>query len=256
MKLSNIFASLTVIILGFIIYFSIKKIMEKGRKKAKKNALLNSTSSTYIYMLYSLIKYVIIIIISLIVLQINGINVSSMLAGIGILSVIIGLAVQDALKDIIRGISILSEDYYKVGDVVKIDENIGKVINFDLKTTKIKDLYTDNIVSIANRNIEKVEIISTTVNIDIPLPYELKLSKAEKIISEILENVKEIKLVDNCEYRNISNFSESSIDYRLYIEAKPEDTIKARREVLKQILVVLENNKVSIPYNQLDIHNK
>ena len=37
-----------------------------------------------------------------------------MLAGVGIVGIIIGLAVQDALKDMIRGISIISENYYKI----------------------------------------------------------------------------------------------------------------------------------------------
>ena len=77
-----------------------------------------------------------------------------MLAGVGIVSVIIGLAIQDALKDIIRGFSILSEEYFSVGDVVTYGDITGKVLVLGLKTTKIKDISTENIISIANRNIE------------------------------------------------------------------------------------------------------
>ena len=59
---------------------------------------------TYLRMLRSVIVATLCIIIALIVLQLFGINVSSMLAGVGIVSIVVGFALQDALKDIIRGI--------------------------------------------------------------------------------------------------------------------------------------------------------
>ena len=65
-------------------------------------------------------------------------NVSSLLAGVGILSVIIGLAVQDALKDIIRGFSILSDEYFNIGDIILYKEITGKVITLRFKGYKNK----------------------------------------------------------------------------------------------------------------------
>ena len=46
-------------------------------------------------------KYVLLIIVSVIILQINGVNVSSIIASLGVITVIVGFALQDALKDII-----------------------------------------------------------------------------------------------------------------------------------------------------------
>ena len=157
---TKIIHSAIVIIVSFIIYRIIIHFFMKGEKNSKINRKLNNKSRTYLRLTHSIIRYIFIILTLLIVLQINGINVSSMLAGVGIASAIIGLAVQDALKDIIRGFSILSDDYFQVGDVVEYEDIVGKVIVVGLKTTKIKDISSENVVSIANRNIEQIQIVS------------------------------------------------------------------------------------------------
>jgi small conductance mechanosensitive channel len=179
-----------------------------------------------------------------------------MLAGVGIVSVVVGLAVQDTLKDIIRGISIISEDYFKIGDYVTIGEHSGTVVKPGIRSTKIKDGLTGNVISIANRNIEKAEVASNVLNLDIPLPYDLKLSKAEELMNEIVERAKELELVNVCEYRGVNELDDSCIKYRLYAETKRGERIQAKRDILGTALTVMEERKVSVPFPQLDIHQK
>ena len=190
------------------------------------------------------------------ILQIYGINVSALLAGIGIVGAIIGLAVQDALKDIIRGTTLLTDDYFRVGDVVKIGDNVGEVIYMGLKTTKIKDMNTNNMVSIANRNIEKVEEVSSSLFINVPMPYETKLKDAEKAMEDLVEEVLKINNVKEAEYSNVSELADSCIKYRINAKINSKYLPGIKREVNRCILEVLAKHKISIPYNQLDIHNK
>ena len=246
-ELKNLVSSFIIIVIGLVIYYFISKLLNNN--KIEKN-------NTYFVMIKSSIKYVFFILVVLVILQVNGIDVSGMLAGLGIAGAIIGLAVQDSLKDIIRGISIISEKYFKIGDVVKIGDNTGKVLDLGIKTTKIKDVYTDGIVSIANRNIEKVEVLSTSLHLNIPFSYDMKLDEVEKIMNEIKDKVSNIDKVLKAEYRGVTEFSDSSIDYRLYLSIKPEYIIPVRRKILTEILRILESHNISIPYNQLDIHNK
>ena len=151
-KITNILSSLAIIIISFIIYKVIVYLLTRGGEKTQLNMFTSKKSKTYMKLLKSIIRYAFIIITALILLQVNGVNVSSLLAGVGIFSVVIGLAIQDALKDIIRGTSILSDNYFNVGDVVKYGEIEGKVVALGLKTTKIESLVDNNIISIANRN--------------------------------------------------------------------------------------------------------
>ena len=149
-----------------------KRISEKRRK-------------TYGRMVKSLACTILVVIIVLIILQFFGVNVTSILASVGIASIVIGFALQDALKDIIRGIEIITGNYYEIGDVIKFDNNLGQVQSITIRTTKIQDINTMNIVSIANRNIDKVEVDTGYIYIPVPLPYELKIEKADEIMQEI-----------------------------------------------------------------------
>ena len=115
----------------------------------------------------------------MIILNIYDVDVTSLATGVGVAGIIFGFAIQDALKDIIKGIDIISDSYYRVGDIIRTNGYTGKVLAIGIKTTRIEDIYEKNIVSISNRNIEKVEVLSHMINIDIPLPYELKVTPAE-----------------------------------------------------------------------------
>lgn len=228
---SNLVHSIIVIIVSFFIYKVVKHFFMKGNAAVAEK--LNNKSKTYLRLITSIIRYVFIIITILIVLQINGINVSSMLAGVGILSAIVGLALQDALKDIIRGFSILSDEYFSVGDVVSYDGIVGKTLAIGLKTTKIKDLATNNVISIANRNIEQIQLVSEDIYINIPLSYELKVSKAEEVVAKIINEIKAGKDVKDAVYLGVNNLDDSNIKYLIKVLCDPELKLRVRRYSLR-----------------------
>lgn len=248
--------SIIVIVFSVSIYKGIKYFLKKSEEKKEHSLLKSNKSKTYLKLTRSIIRYIFIVVTILILLQINGVNVSSMLAGVGIISVIIGFAVQDALKDIIKGIDIITDSYYQVGDIIKFGENEGKVLVVGLKTTKIEDVRTLNLVSIANRNIEKVEVVSNLINIDIPMPYEMKITESEKVIQKILDKIKTLNNIIKCEYSGVNELSDSSINYQIKVYCKPIHKVQTRRDVLRNIMIGLEENNVHVPYKQIDIHQK
>jgi len=251
----NLVKSAIVIIVALIVYKMISRILLRSEnKKGKRTA--GQKDKTYLRLIRNFMKYAFFIIVLLIILQINGIDVSSMIAGVGVLSIIIGFIVQDAFKDIIRGIDIISDNYFSVGDVVKYGEIEGRVLMVGLKTTKIEDIKNANIVSIANRNIEQIEVVSKDLYINIPMPYDVKLENAEKAIKEIITKIAENEKVEDCTYKGVNNFGDSSIDYLIAVKVNPKEKLPVRREALRTILVVLSKHKIEIPFQQIDIHNK
>ena len=245
-----------VIVLSIVIYNIISYLFKKFAYNQKLTDDTSKRKRTFYNLLLNIIKYIIMLLALMFILQIYGINVSALLAGIGIVGAIIGLAVQDALKDIIRGTTLLTDDYFRVGDIVKIGDNIGEVIYMGLKTTKIKDMNTNNIVSIANRNIEKVEEVSTSLFINVPMPYETSLKDAEKAMEALVSEVLNLKNVKEAEYSNVSELADSSIKYRINAKINNKYLPSVKREVNRCILDVLAKHNISVPYNQLDIHNK
>ncbi|MBR3198650.1 MAG: mechanosensitive ion channel family protein [Bacilli bacterium] len=252
---NKIISSIIVIIISFIIYRLIKNIIFEKASNGKIKFMISSKSETYLKLVSSIIKYIFIIVTALVVLQINNVNVSGMLAGVGIVSVVLGLAVQDALKDIIRGFSILSDDYFSVGDVIKYNDVEGKVLVIGLKTTKVKSIINQNVVSIANRNIEKVEVVSSQLDIEVPLSYELSKKDAEKVILECVDNINKEDEIE-ASYKGINKLDSSSINYLIRIRCNPAIKPQIKRDSIGIIVDTLEKYNIEIPYTQIDIHNK
>ena len=250
---TELIVSLIIVILGFLIYFLLKCLINKILDKRK---YVSKKKKTYLKLFKSIFKYVILIVVVVLVLQVNGINVTSIIAGLGIASVIAGFALQDAIKDIIMGFNIIVDEYYSVGDVVRIGEIEGKVLELGLKSTKMIDINTNNTFVIANREISKSLVLSTQFDIDIPIPYKEKISRVESIIEEIISQVKDLKNITNIEYRGLNKFGESAIYYKIRMYAKAEYQPQLKRDINRIIKLELDKNNIDIPYLQVDIHNK
>lgn len=245
--------SVIIIILGILIYFIIKSIINRILDKRK---YVSKKKKTYLKLFNSIFKYLIMAIVVITVLQVNGINVSSIIAGLGIVSLIAGFALQDALKDIIMGFNIIVDEYYSIGDVIKIDNIEGKVLEVGLKSTKMKDINTNNIFIIANRNISKSHIISTQFDIDIPVPYNEKITRIENIIDDIIKQIKGMKNITDVEYRGLNKFGDSAIYYKIRMYAKAEYQPQLKRDINRIVKLELDRNNIDIPFMQIDIHNK
>ena len=113
-----------------IAYINKKK---KGANQNKKKRL------SILYFCVSILKYVIFLIDVVIILSIFDVDVSAFLAGLGLFGVVIGLALQDMLKDFIAGIFIILDSQYSVGDSVCIDDFKGEVVAVGLKCTKVRN---------------------------------------------------------------------------------------------------------------------
>ena len=114
----------------------------------------------------------------------------------------------------IGGVNIILDNYFVVGDLVTFGDFTGTIIEFGLKSTKIKAVDGTTLI-VANREISKSLVVSTQFDIDIPIPYKEKISRVESIIEEIISQVKDLKNITNIEYRGLNKFGESAIYYKI-----------------------------------------
>lgn len=246
-----------VVIVGIscVVYAVISRFF-KAREKKNPKILNNKKNKTYLRMFKNIIGALIGIVAFLTVLQIFGVNVSSMLAGVGIASIVIGFALQDALKDIIRGFEIISDGYYDIGDYIKYGDNVGEVLSIGLRTTKIQDMNSMNIVSIANRNIDQVEVVSEYIYLTVPLPYEIKPDAADLLMDEITKSIKKQKDVKTVEYQGLDAIGDHTLNYQIAITCDPANKLNVNREALQTVVKTLAAHKLRLPYNQLTVHEK
>ena len=168
---TNLAKSIIIIIISMILYNIIKNIADKTVTATMKIGKKDRKKQNSVIMFNSILKYTFGIVVLILLLEVNGVNVSSLIASLGIVGIVVGLAVQDALKDLIAGKNIISDHFFETGDVIKYNGITGKVISLGLKTTKIQDLDTNNIISITNRHIEQAERVGDWLWIFISAPY-------------------------------------------------------------------------------------
>lgn len=247
--------TIIIIVISIILYTIFKIVIDKAMKKRMPKTKKDGKKETYIKLFNNILKYVFLLITAVLILQVNGVNVSSLITGLGIAGIVAGLALQDALKDIIMGANIITDNFFVIGDVVNYEGIEGKVLSIGLKNTKIQDINTKNIVSITNRNIEKIINVSEWLDIDVPISYNEKTEKVEKVLNQIAEKSKKEQYIKNCEYLGINDFADSAVIYKMRVYCHPEYKPTVNRSVRRIIKLSLDENNIQIPFMQIDIHN-
>ena len=257
LKESELLRSLLAVLIGILIY-NFFKIIIRCFIKTGKNSFEKKRRNTIVKLFENIFKYIILVVAILYILNTYGIDTKSLVAGIGIAGVVIGLALQDFLKDLISGLSIILDNYYVIGDVVDYDGFIGEVIELGLKSTKIRS-YTGETLSLANRNIDKIRNLSqksSNIFISVPTAYEIPEEKVKKALNDaIKEIIKSTDADDQSEYLGIDEFASSSINYIIKIHCPQDKRIPTKRASLSIIKRIYDEQKIKIPYNQLEVHN-
>ncbi|MCI9233109.1 MAG: mechanosensitive ion channel family protein [Bacilli bacterium] len=248
-----------IIICSVLIYILIGKIIKRFSKAPVKR-MDQKKRQTILTVLKSVIKYIILSIDILLILNVYGIDTKAILASFGVIGAVLGLAMQDLLKDIIAGISILFEDQFRVGDWIEVGGFKGEVISLGLKTTKIK-AYTGETKIVSNRTLTEVtnfNMHNSMAIIDVQVAYESDLQKVEKILSMLcVEQQDKIPMLKGeIELLGVQSLGENGIVYRIVAPCKSMEQYGVERILRKAIKQAFDKNHIIIPYPQVVIHNE
>lgn len=255
----EVIAPICIITFSFLLYKLLKSIIKKMflLRKNEKNERKYLTIQSLVI---NGIKYFIFIIAILLLLEVYGIDTKSIIASLGVVGIILGLALQDLLKDFIAGLAILFENQYAVGDNVTIGDFRGDVQSIGMKTTKLKS-YTGEIKIISNRNITEVvnhSLSSSRAIVDFGVAYETDLKKLEKVLEDLCKSLTATLpyLKGEVEVVGITKLNSSSIDYRLTVLTVPMEHYQVERMIKRELLDTLKKNKITIPYDQVVVHHE
>ena len=251
----------TILVIAFsILLYEILKSLIKEMLRINFTRINESKNKTIEGLIFSIMKYVIIIIDVLIILNLYGVDTNAIIASLGVVGIVAGLAVQDTLKDFVSGVFILAEDLYRVGDTVKIGDFKGEVIYLGLKTTRVK-AYTGEIKMISNRNI--TEIINYSKDnslaiVDVATEYSESTAKIEKVLTDLCERLsKEIpNLKGDVELLGIVSLGDDSVQFRIIAPTEPMEHFAVERLIRKEVKEQFKKNKINIPFRQVVIHNE
>ncbi len=181
----------------------------------------------------------------IVILDNLGINVTALVAGLGIGGIAIGLAAQGIFSDLFAALSILFDKPFKRGDVIQFDKSTGTIERIGLKTTRLKSVNGEQIV-MANTKLLEREIhnfaAGRTRRLQLPfgLIYQTSPDQLDKVSSLAKGAVESRK---NCTFVRcaILGFGPSSIDFELVFDSRTTDANKVAADRTAVALAVLRS---------------
>ena len=249
---ANLVVALFVVAFTIIIAFLLNVIIYLfTNNRSRKSQTVGS-------LMRSLVKYICVLVDIAIILVLFGVDVTGVVASVGVLTLIIGLGCQTLIQDIVSGLFIVFDDYFAVGDIVIIDGFRGTVTEVGLKTTKIQDP-GGNIKSISNSQITTVANLSrhdTMICVTIGAAYEEDIIRVEGIMAGAMEEIgrKIPNITKGPFYKGIDKINESSIDFMVLCYAKEADRFQVVRDLNKELLLLFREHDIIIPYKQVSVN--
>ncbi len=214
---------------------------------------------TILTLLNSLMRYAAALVILCWGLSILGVDVSVIVASVGVVALVVGFGVESLIADVVTGTFILFENQYNVGDIVEVGGFRGTVKDIGIRTTAIEDA-GGNVKIINNsemKNILNRSDHASRAVCDIDIPYETDLENLESKLPELLEeiyrqNTETLKSAPV--YLGVEKLGASSVVLRFVAEVAEKDLFAAGRVLNRSLWLGLRRLGVECPFQQLDVH--
>jgi small-conductance mechanosensitive channel len=183
------------------------------RTKVKNDPVTDSAIGSII----GVLRWIIWLAAILFLLDNLGVNITTLVASIGITGIAVGMASQAILGDMFSAFAIFLDKPFEVGDFVIVDTYMGTIEHIGIKTTRIRSLFGEQLV-FANsdltrsriKNYKRLEEPRGSVNFT--LAYDTsaeKLREASKVILKTLETVPDVRI----DHVHLMNFGASGYNY-------------------------------------------
>jgi small-conductance mechanosensitive channel len=178
-----------------------------------------------------LVSVALFAIATIVILDNLGVNVTALVAGLGIGGIAIGLAAQGIFSDLFAALSILFDKPFRRGDVIQFDGTTGTVERIGLKTTRLRSINGEMVV-MANTKLLDREVRNFAGNrtrrsqLPFGLIYQTPPEQLEKVVSLVKAAVESRK---GCTFIRcaIVGFGASSIDFEVLFDSRTSDFNKA-----------------------------
>lgn len=200
----------------------------------------------------SLLKYGVYFIAFVLVLGALNLNPWPLLAGAGIVGVVIGLGAQPLINDIVSGFFILFENLYLVGDYVESGTARGTVEAIEMRTTRIRDP-NGQLHIIRNGQLGNVVNFSkgyTNAVVEVGVSYDANLDQVFQVLRKAGEDLKQSNrdVLASTDVDGLQQFNESDLLIRTVTRVKPGRHGTVARDYRKLIKEAFEREGIEIPF--------
>ncbi len=248
------------VIIAIIVYAVGAKLIKMTVKIVRKTLERRNTDIGVIQFLSAVIRYSMYFVLFMVILNLFGIATTSAVAVLGSCGVAVGLALQGSLANFAGGVLILLLKPFVVGDYIIEGANEGTVYEISIFYTKLKTV-DNKVIVIPNGNLSNSSLINVShmdnrrVDVAVGIAYEADIRTAKDILYKVAEE-DPARLPDEDIVVAVDNLGASSVDMTVRIWVKSEDYWPTKWRLTENIKYALDENNISIPYQQIDVQIK
>jgi small conductance mechanosensitive channel len=249
--------AVNVVLAGIILVVTIwlsGKLSAAARRGVQRAGRHHQPDQTLQAFIGSLVRYVVIAIGLVAVLQQLGVKATSVIAVLGAASLAVGLALQGALSNVAAGVMLLVLRPYRAGDQVSLNGQIGVVRSMDLFSTRMKSLDGLDIFVPNGKVFGELLINYTTTpqrrfEWDIGIDYDDDIDLAIRLLLEIADAEPRI-LKDPAPWAKVANQADSAVVIRFRAWTTPDDYLGTSHDTLRTIKQTFDANGLHFPFPQ------
>ena len=218
-------------------------------------------SRTMISLAKNILRYAVILIAICVILSMFSVDIGTILAGLGIIALIIGFGAESLIADVVTGLFILIDNQYNVGDIIEINGFRGTVTDVSVRTTVLTDV-GGNVKIINNSDMKNILNRSDNTSrsvADFPIPYETDLEALEQKLPELLQSIYAahpdiMKSVP--QYLGVDALGDSAVTLKFVVEVAESDIYTGARVLNHDLFLGMRKLGIEVPFPQLDVHRK
>jgi small conductance mechanosensitive channel len=229
--------------------------------KGEDEAEIKKRTGTLSSILVNISGIIIAVIAILTILPEFGVNVTTLIAGLGVGGLAIAFAAQNLVRDFITGFFILLEDQYRVGDVVTIAGISGLVEEVGLRRTILRDLDA-KVHSIPNGKVEVSTNLTkkfSRVNLNVSVGYGEDLNRVIEAINKICQELAEdpkwkADFLTTPTVLRVDNLGDSGIDIKILGDTQPSRQWDIMGELRLRIKNTFDSEGIEIPWPHTKVY--
>ncbi len=239
-----------ILVVGIIIITILSAVMNK---------LMPSKMSQQRQMLIKrFVRYTAIVILFLIIISELKINLGAIFGAAGVIGIVIGIASQTSIGNIVSGFFLVSEKSFELGDLIRIGDKTGTVYSIDLLSIKIKTL--DNLLlRIPNQTVISSEVINVTkfpirrMDFDLSVAYKEDLGKVMQVLERVIKR-NPLCLDEPEPLITFKAFGDHGIHILLGVWFEKANFLKVKNSVFQDIKSTFDAEGIEIPFPHLSIY--
>lgn len=185
-------------------------------------------------------------------------DLTALFGAAGVVGIVIGVASQTSIGNIISGLFLVSEKSFELGDVIRMGDKTGTVHSIDLLSIKIRT-FDNMLIRIPNQTVISTELINITkfpirrYDFHIGVAYKEDLRKVKSILEDVARN-NPLCLEEPEPVIIFQSFGASSIDIVLGVWFEKGNILPVKNSVLIDVKEAFDREGIEIPFPHLSVY--